>query len=154
MLQHTGTGHGAFLGHMAHNKEGDAHLLGEAKENRGRLSDLRDASGRGRHLVTVHGLDGIDDDGLRLFPHQKIGDGFQVGLAQKTKRIRCASDSGGAELDLPQGLLTRYIQDGYARLRHIAGRLQQDGRLANAGIAAYQDQRACYCAAAQDTVQL
>ena len=102
MFQHTGAGHGPLFGHMAHNEKGDPHFLGKSKEHSGCLSDLGDTAGRGRHLIAVHGLDGINDNCLRLFPEQNIGDGPQIGLTQKAQGIRRIADPRCAEFDLPQ----------------------------------------------------
>ena len=62
VLQHPGAGQGAFLGDVAHQQQGDAHLLGLAGELLGAFPHLGDAAGGGLELLGVDGLDGVDHD--------------------------------------------------------------------------------------------
>ena len=154
MFEHARTGYCPLLGHMADDKECDPHLLGQSQEHCRGLVDLGDTAGRRCDLIAVHGLNGIDHHGLRLVPADDIGDDLQICLAQKLQGIRRAADPRSSELDLPQGFLSRNIQDLNPASRHKAGSLQQDRRFSDSRVSADQDERSGHGAAAEDAVQL
>ena len=153
MLKDARSCHRAFLRHMADDEESDPHLFGQPQEHGCGLPHLRDTAGGRCDLVAVHGLYGIDHHCLRLIPCHNIRDDLQIGLAQKLQVIRRAADSGSPELDLPQGFLSRDIQDPDPAAGHVAGSLQKDRGFADSRISADQDERSRDGAAAEDAVE-
>ena len=67
VLQHAGAGDRALLRHVPDEDHDDPALLGEPRELRGALADLRDAPGGRGQRLGVGGLDRVDDDDLGLF---------------------------------------------------------------------------------------
>ena len=66
VLDDARTGDGAFLGDVANQYQRGAGLLGPAREFLCAGADLADGAGGGFEAVGPHGLDGIDDDEIRL----------------------------------------------------------------------------------------
>ncbi len=100
-----------------------------------------------------HGLDGVNDHQVRLFPGQDLCDGIQFGLAQETGIIPEGTDPVGPQFDLMQRFLAGDIEDPVPGGRYIGRRLQQQGGFADAWVAADQDQRSFDDPPAQDPVQ-
>ncbi len=57
VFEHTGTGEGAFLGHMTDQNNGDIALLGDPDHFLRRGPDLSDAAGGAVDGIDKHGLD-------------------------------------------------------------------------------------------------
>ena len=153
MLQDPGSRHGTLLGHVADNKESDPGLLGQAQQDSCGLPDLGNTARRRLDAGIIHGLDGVNDHQIRLFPGQDLCDGIQFGLAQETGIVPEGADPVGPQFDLMQGFLTGDIEDPVPGGRYIGRRLQQQGGFADAGVAADQDQGAFDDSPAQDPVQ-
>ena len=80
MLQHTGPGHHALFGHMADNKHGDTHALGNLHQDIRGLPHLAYAARGGCDIFPEHGLNGVNDDNLRLGFTDCLFDGVQIRL--------------------------------------------------------------------------
>ena len=153
MLQHPGTGHRSFLRHMAHNKYGNPLFLCQTHQYSGGFTDLRDASGCGRDRLLVHGLYGINDHRLRLFPEDNFFNIWQICLAQKLERFLKVPDAQSTQPDLLQRFLSGYIEKILHPLRQIPAHLQKQRGLSDSRISSYQNQGAGYDPAAQHLVQ-
>ena len=127
--------------------------LGGHGQRRGDRTHLGDAAGDAVGLGGGHGLHRVDDHqaGLHLVDvaqrHLQIGFGGQVDLVVR------AAGAFGAHPDLARRLLTRQIQRALAGLRPAVRDLQQQRRLADAGIAREQRHRPGDQPAAQHPVQ-
>ncbi len=121
----------------------------------GRLADLRDRPRGTRHLGAMQSVwtesTTTDVRPLRL---DRAGDRLQVRL-RKGGHVECPLPQPlGAHPDLCRRLLAGDVQRAAAGADHVAERHRGDRRLADAGRAAEQDERARDQAAAQDAVEL
>ncbi len=132
-----------------------ARFLGVADELAGRGADLADRSRSALDQVRIHGLDRIDDEQgrRRPFPQggQDVADRRRGG---ELDRRSAEAEPAGAEPHLVGRLLAGNIGDREPGLGHPGRRLEQKGRLADAGIAADQGRRAGDEAAADRPVEL
>ncbi len=115
---------------------------------------LRDRAGRALDLVGMHGLDRIDHQQRGRLHCSESGQ----DVAHRSRRRQPDRRIGqpqplGAQPHLPRRFLAADIDRIAARARHVRGNLEQQGRLADAGIAAHQDRRAGHQPAAQRAVE-
>ena len=82
-----------------------------------------------------------------------FGDELHIGLAHDEQVLARHAQAVGPQLDLVGALLSGGVQHGLVFSERLAD-LQQDGRLADAGVAGQQDDRAFDDAAAEDPVKL
>ena len=109
MLHHLGTGDGSVLVDVTDNKDGNIHRFGKIDEDLGTFPHLCDAAGGGIEGGKVHRLDGIHHHDVRFGALDGFHDRFDVGGGAQMQVRRVHSQAGGAQLDLPQALLARYI---------------------------------------------
>ena len=153
MLQHARAGQGAFLGHVADQEDRRAALLGEAHQQRRALAHLSHAAGGGLQLLGEDGLDRVDHHHLGLLAPRHLDDRFDTGLGHYLEFVL-------RQLQAPRAhghLLLRFLAGDIQRrepLGDVAQGLQQDGRLADARVAADQHHRAIHQAATEHPVQL
>ena len=139
---------------MANQDHGRTTRLGQPHQLRGTGPHLHDRAGPGLVHIGPQGLDGIDDhqiEGLTLQRRhdlaQRRGRGQRhIGLGQ--------THAAGARADLFDRLLTRQIGDLGPLQRRAAADLEQQGRLADAGVPADQQGRAGHQPTTADTVEL
>ena len=135
-------------------KTARAALLRQAQEAAGRLAHLGHAARRRRELVAVEGLHGVDDDHRR--PRRLDGreDRLELGLGEDADAAGPPRQMRSARiLHLRRRLLAADEQRravGGDRVEH----LQQQRALADARLAADEDERARHDAAAQHAVEL
>ena len=153
MLQHARAGQGAFLGHVADQEDRRAALLGEAHQQRRALAHLGHAAGGGLQLLGEDGLDRVDHHHLGLLAARHLDDRLDAGLGHHLEFVLRQLQAPRAHGHLLLRLLAGDVQ-GRQALGDIAQGLQQDGRLADAGITADQHHRAIHQAAAKHPVQL
>ncbi|MNS78557.1 hypothetical protein D3C72_1121750 [compost metagenome] len=154
MLDHARPGDLAVLGDVADQDDGRAVVLGQPYQFGGAGADLGDGAWPGLVGVGPQGLDGIDDDDVELVALQRRQDFAQRrGRGQRHGGVGHAH-AFGAGADLFNGFFARDIGDAGAVARRLGRDLQQQGRLAHAGVAAQQDGRARHHAAAADAVEL
>ena len=140
VLEHARAGDRALLRHVADEQHDHAALLGESRQLRRAFAHLRDAAGRRRERFRVDGLDRVDDDDLRRRRVDRGDDRLELHFGQQLDRRVDESETLRAQRDLLGGFLAGDVQ------RPVRGaqrrtRLQQQRRLADAGIAAEQDRR-------------
>ena len=139
---------------MADDEGGDAVRLGDAQEVDGALAHLRDTARRALHVRLEDGLDGIDDEQLRLDVLDMRLDHLEVRFADDEQIVGESLQAVGAHADLPRALLARHIEDLLALPRDVGADAQRQARLADARVTDNQDHRARDDAAAQDAVEL
>ncbi len=81
-------------------------------------------------------------------------DVLHLGLGGKRDRRIAQAQPLGAEAYLADRLFARHVDDAASGARHRGGDLDQDGRLADAGVAADEDRGAGHEAAADHPVEL
>ena len=153
VLEGLGAGDGAVLGDLADQEGGDGALLGQPHQLGGDLADLADPAGGAGQLGVGHGLDRVDHHHGRPDLLDQGADGPQVGLGgQQQPRVQ-GPQPLGPEADLLARLLGADVQH-----RAVGGEAgqhpQQQGRLADAGLAGQQHHRPGDQAAAEDAVEL
>jgi hypothetical protein len=155
VLDHAGAGDLAVLGDVADEDEGGARLLGEADQRLRRGADLGHGARRGLHRVGPHGLDRVDHHEARRGALRQRGDDvLHRGLGGELHRGVGEAEALGAQPHLRHRLLAGDIDRAMAGPRQQAGGLGQQGRFADARIAADQQHRAADEAAAGDAVEL
>ena len=156
VLEHPRPGDQPFLGHMADQHDDEAAPLREADQLLRRAAHLADRSGGAVQRVEKHRLDRIDDDEVGRVCHVERGDDVaHAAGGGETDRAACDPEPLGAQPDLVDRLLAGYVGRRAAAACGERRRcLQQQGRLADAGIAADQQRRADHQAAAADAVEL
>ena len=154
MFEDARAGQRAVLRHMADDEGGDAVRLGDAQEVDGALAHLRDATRRTLHIRLEDGLDGVDDEQLRLDVLDMRLDRLEIRLADDEQIVSKRLQAVGAHADLPRALLARHVEDLLALPRDVGADAQRQARLADARVTDNQDHRARDDAAAQDAVEL
>ncbi len=105
-------------------------------------------------VVDPEGLDRVDDGEGRALGLEGGQDVAKVRFGGELQRGLFESEAGGAEADLGGGLLARDVDGGGAAAGEGGGGLEEEGRLADAGIAADEDRRSRHEAAAERAVEL
>ena len=93
-------------------------------------------------------------DERRLQARDLLEDALDARLRQQIERRVADAEPIAAALDLVLGLLARCVEHGADRAREVRRRLQQQRRLADAGLAAQQHQRARNDATAEHAIEL
>ena len=133
---------------------GGAAALGEGGELVGGGADLGDRAGGAVDVVGPHGLDRVDDGERRALGLEGGEDVAEVGLGGELQGGVGEAEAGGAQADLGGGLLAGDVDGGLAAGGEGGGGLQEEGGLADAGVAADEDGRGGDEAAAEDAVEL
>ena len=155
VLEHARAGDLTVLGDMADQQQGTAALLGEADQRLGGGAQLGDGARRLLEPVDPHGLDGIDDHQVRRL--RAVDRGQHVagrGRAGQLDGGVSEAEPKGAQPDLVDQFLAADIDDRAALDGQGSCRLQHQGALADAGVAADEDRRPGDDAAAQHPVEL
>ena len=153
VLEHLRSGQRAFLGDVADKKHRNVVLLGKPRERSRRLSNLRHRT-RGRlHFREEHGLNGIDDDCIRLIRLQFTQHRLGVRLSKHEKRRRNCPQSLGPHADLFRAFFARYIEDALGVCSHVQHGLKHEGGFADARFTAEQHHGAGNNALSQHAVQ-
>ncbi len=153
MFQRARSGDGPVLGDVADEDQRDAVGLRGGGQRGGDRAHLRDAAGDAVGLGGGHGLHRVHDDQRGLDRRNVVQHRVQVGLGGQVNLVSAAADAVGAQPDLAGGLLTGDIQRAPARLRPAMGDLEQQRRLAHAGIARQQRDRTGHHAAPEHPVE-
>ena len=153
VLQHARAGNGAVLGNVSHKEDAGAGFLAQPHDQAGAFPDLADTAGSAGHFRTVHGLYTVDDRRVRLQLPDLFLNGVQ-GIFRQDIQVAFNAQPFRAELDLPGGFLAADIQRAFSAFGQMVADLEQQRALADAGVAADQDQAALHDTAAQNPVQL
>ena len=143
-----------FLGDVPDQDHRDAAPLGEGDELVRRRAHLRDRARRAVDVVDPHRLDRVDHHQRRPLGLQRGQDVAQAGLGgQPQRRVRQARAGRRAAAPAPPPPRRRRRSPA-RRGGEARRRLQQQGRLADAGIAADQHRRGRHQPAAEHPVEL
>ena len=153
MLQHPRACQRAFLGHVAHQEDCRATLLGIAHQQRRTFTHLRHPARGGLQLFGEDGLDGVDHHYPWLFLTGGGDDGFDAGFGHDLELVLGKAQTPGAHGHLLLRLLAGDVQRRHAD-GDVAQGLQQDRRFADPRVATDQDHGAIDQATAQHTVEL
>ena len=120
-----------------------------------RAAHLGHRAGGRFHRLGPHGLDRVDDGKRRRATLAQGGDDvLDIGLRGEFDGRLPEAETLGAQAHLRHRLFAGDVGDALAPLGQGGGGLHEEGRLADAGIAAEQDDRAVHEAAAGDAVEL
>ena len=123
MFQHLGTGQGAVFGHMPHQEQHSAGLLGKARQVSGAFAHLGHATGGRGDLLGVHHLYRIHHQHLGFVLLRGGDDGLHIGLGHQAQLVGGQLQPLGAHRHLLQGFLPGDIQ-GVHSLGQMAHGLQ------------------------------
>ena len=137
---------------MADQDDGDAGLFGDPRQLRRAFAHLRHRAGRRTERLGIHGLDRVDHRDLGLVFGQRVQDFFELDFGLQLEVLGVDRQALGAHRDLRAGFFAADVQD-LLEARHARQRLQQQGRFADARIAADQHHAAGHQAAAQHAVE-
>ena len=148
MLEDARTGNRALLGHVPDQDHGNRALLGEPCELRRAFAHLCDAAWRRFERLRVDGLDRVDHHDLGLTAADCRDDCLELHFRQQLDRSVDQTQAPGTHRNLLGRLLSGHVERALAGAdrRH---RLQQERRLANAGISAERRGESCEYQGAQ-----
>ena len=152
VFEHARPGQRAFLGHVTDQDHRDAGLFGQSRQLRRTFAHLRHRSRRARQLIRPQRLDRIDHRHLRLFRLQGRQNAFQVDLRHQRQVCHIKIQAAGTQGHLLAGFLTGHVEHTLC-LRQMRQRLQQQGALADAGIATDQHHPAPHQTAPQRPIE-
>ncbi|MNF50018.1 hypothetical protein D3C84_313030 [compost metagenome] len=138
---------------MTDQEDRGATLLGITHQQRGTFTHLGHTARRRLQLLGEDRLDRIDHHDLGLFHPRRGDDGFDAGFGHHPQLVLGQPQTPGTHGHLLLGLFASDIERRHAH-RQVAQGLQENGRLADARVAANQYDRAVNQAATQHTVQL
>ena len=154
MLQHLGTGDGAFLVDVANEDHWHAAGLGITQESGGTLAHLAHRAGGAVEFVAGDGLDGVDN-------HQVGGTLLDAGKDARERSLThdvalavlvAAGNAVGTHAQLLRTLLTADVEHlARTDAQHV---LQHQRALSNAWLSANEHYRSWHQSTSQHTVQL
>ena len=151
VLEDFGTSNGAVLGDMTDEENGRSRLLGKFHQLSRTLAYLRYRTCRRLDVLTAQGLDGVNDQKIRLKHFYLLKNLLRIRLRQYVAIGVFGRHAVGPHFYLCLTFLPRHVEYFFA-LQH-QGDLQHQRRLSYAGFAPYQDQRACHDASTKDAIQ-
>jgi hypothetical protein len=154
MLERAGPGDGAVLRDVPDQKHRHPGCLGRHGQRRRHSPHLGDAAGDAVGLGGGHGLHRVDHHQARLDFGDMAECHLQVRFGGQVDLVVGAAGAFGPQPDLAGRLLTGQIQCAPTCLRPAMGDLEQQRRLADAGVAGEQRHRAGDQTSAEDAVQL
>ncbi len=155
MFEHARTGDGAVLGDMPDQDQGGAAILGVADQFLCRCAHLADRAGGTLDQIRVHRLDRIDDQqGRRRTVVERGEDVAYRRGGRKLHRRLPQPHPPRAQPHLIGRFLARDIGHMQPGQRHLRRSLEQQGRLADTGIAADQGRRRRDQPAAERAIEL
>jgi hypothetical protein len=154
VLEHARARERALFRDVAHQHHGRAAGLGKAREVGRAFAHLRHRAGGGGELVGVHRLDRVDHRDGRARGVERGNDLLELDLGQHLHLRMVQPEPLGAQRHLRAAFFTRDIERVLPRALQRIDRLQQQRRLADAGVAADERHAARDDAAAQHAVEL
>ena len=110
--------------------------------------------GRGLKLDRKDRLHGVDHDQCRLQAGHLLEDALDARFREQVERCLADAEAVATALDLVLRFLSRSVEDRANLTREMSRRLQQERRLADAGLAAQQHQRSRDETPAEHTIEL
>ena len=115
MFHHLGTREGAVFGDVADEQHRDTGALGIVLEFGSTLADLADTAGRRVDILGGDGLDGVDNQQVRLHSVDMLEDALRDRLADHIqfggRRLEVGGKSVGPHLDLLLAFLTTDVEE-------------------------------------------
>ena len=134
VLEHARTGNGALLVDVTHEEDRDVAAFRQQHQPASALAHLADAAGCRGNVAHEDRLDGVDDGHHRPRLFEVLDDTVEVVLGQHHQSIALDAKALRPQLQLLHRLLARHVEHGPIGSRHLARQLQQQGRLADAGV--------------------
>ena len=128
-------------------------FLGEPHQPGGALAHLADVAGSALELFSVSRLHRVEEDDARFQLRGVMQNGFEARLAEDVDAPCILLQAIGAQPQLVRRLLARDIQRHNALALEPCGALHEERGLANAGLAAHQDDGSGDDSAAEDEVE-
>ncbi len=153
VLEHARAGDRAVLRHVADEEDGDAVLLRDAQQASGGLAHLGDRAGRRAELGRVERLHRVDHADVGPLALERRADRLELGLGEDLDAPR-SRRAGRRAASPARRLLAGDEQRAALRARDRAQRHQQQRRLADARLAADEDERGGNEPAAEHAVEL
>ena len=153
MLKDFRAGKRTLLVDVTDDEDGDVLVLRVLHQAHRALFYLGRAAGRGAEVALVDRLNGVHDENIRRHQLGFVDDLVNIGFGEDIQLGRGNMQPRGAELDLPERLLARYIEHAGV-LAHLLAHLEQERGLADARLAADEHKRAVHRAAAEHAVEL
>ena len=153
VLQHARAGERAFLGDVADQHDGRAARLGGARQLRRAFAHLRHRAGRGGELVGVERLDRVDHAEGRALGLERGEDLLELDLGQHAHLRAVEAEPARAQRHLGTAFFAGDVEHVHPRADSASTRLQQQGGLADARVAADQHHAAGDDAAAEHAVE-
>src|SRR5688572_387264 len=154
MLKYFRTRQASIFRDVAHQDGWHVLALGGEEELCRRFPDLPDAARRRLELGRPHRLHRVHDDERRLEARDFLQDPLDACFGQQIEGRLPHAETVAAALHLMFGFLARRVEHGADVAREVGGRLEQQRGLADAGLAAEQDQRTGNDAAAEHAIEL
>ncbi len=158
VLERLGSGQAAVLGDLADEDDGRARGAGEGRQASGRLPDLADRAGRPVEPIERHRLHRVDDEQGGREGQGRFDDALDIGLGEDVHRVRGRAvgqaKASGPQAELAGRLLARGVEHRALTAGDAGGGLEDERRLADAGLAAEQDDGAWHQPTAKDPVEL
>ncbi len=154
VLEHFGASQTAILRHVADEHGRDVLILGGEQKLRRGLANLTDAARRRLKFVRPDSLHGIDDDERGRQARDLFEDPLDTGLRQQVQRRIAHTEPVATTLHLMLRLFGRGVENRTDLAREVRGGLEQQRRLADAGLSSEQDERPGDDAATEHAVEL
>ncbi|MCY1421765.1 hypothetical protein D9M71_374290 [compost metagenome] len=153
MFQHPRASQRAFLGDVAHQENRRTALFGITHQQGCALTHLGHTARCRLQLLGKDRLDRVDHHHLGLFLTGRGNDGFDAGFGHDPQLILGQPQAPRTHGHLLLGFFTGDVQRRHA-FGEVAQGLQQNGRLADAGVATDQHHRAIHQTTTQNPVEL
>ena len=153
VLEHARACDCAVLGHVADEDGGDVLLLRDPEQAAGGLADLADRAGRRAHVGGIESLDRVDHADVGPLALEGGADGIELGLGEDLD-VLGAAEPRRAQLHLRGRLLAGDEERTAAAGGDRTEGAEEQGRLADAGLAADEDEAGRDEPAAEDAVEL
>ena len=129
MLKDFRAGKRTLLVDVTDDEDGDVFVLRVLHQAHRALFYLGRAAGRGAEVALVDRLNGVHDENIRRHQLGFVDDLINIGFGEDIQLGRGNMQPRGAELDLPERLLTRYIEHAGVLAHLVAGfDVLQEGR--------------------------
>ncbi len=145
---------GAVLGDVSDEQRRQVAVLGDPHQRSRDGADLRDTSGGTVDVCARDGLDGVDDQQIGPTASMWPSDSRQVDLGGEVESVFECAGALRPHPHLRCRLLARDVEHPLAASRRLGGHLEQQGGLADAGLAGQQEHRAGNDPATEDAVEL
>ena len=153
VLQRLRAGEAPVLRHVPDEKGRNILPLRGEEQLRGRLAHLADAAGGGLEAEREHGLDRVDDDERGTEARDLLEDALEARLGEDVEGRLLDPEPLAARLDLMLGFLARAVEHRPDGARKVRRGLQEERGLADARLAADQDERSRHDTAAEHAIE-